>query len=132
MLDIDNFKKYNDTYGHFEGDKALKKVASVLKRNSKRANDFAFRLGGEEFAIITSNISYEKIVTYCERIRESILNLKILHKDNMDIGFISVSIGVFNLEIEDSYNCDEIYKFADIALYEAKNLGRNKVVIYNK
>ena len=132
MLDIDNFKKYNDTYGHFEGDKALKKVASVLKRNSKRANDFAFRLGGEEFAIITSNISYEKIVTYCERIRESILNLKILHKDNMDIGFISVSIGVFNLEIEDSYNCDEIYKFADIALYEAKNTGRNKVVIYNK
>ncbi|MDD3055031.1 MAG: diguanylate cyclase [Aliarcobacter sp.] len=131
MLDIDNFKKYNDIYGHFEGDKALKKVASVLKSNSKRANDFAFRLGGEEFAIITSNLSTDKIMKYAQKIRESVFNQKIIYKD-IDIGFLSVSIGVFNLEIKDSYSCDEIYKFADIALYKAKNLGRNNVVVFKQ
>ena len=132
MLDIDNFKKYNDMYGHFEGDKALKKVASIIRSNAKRANDFGFRLGGEEFAIITSNLSTDKIMKYSQKIRESIFNQKIIHKDNLDIGFLSVSIGVFNLEIKDSYCCDEIYKFADIALYRAKNSGRNKVVVYNE
>ena len=132
MLDIDNFKKYNDMYGHSEGDKALKKVASILRINTKRANDFAFRLGGEEFAIITSNLFTDKIMKYAQKIRESIFNQKIIHKDNSDIGFLSVSIGVFNLEIKDSYCCDEIYKFADIALYRAKNSGRNKVVIYDE
>ena len=97
MLDIDNFKKYNDIYGHFEGDKALKKVASVIRSNAKRANDFAFRLGGEEFAIITSNLFTDKIMKYAQKIRESIFNQKIIHKDNLDIGFLSVSIGVFKL-----------------------------------
>ncbi len=130
ILDIDNFKKYNDTYGHLEGDRALKKVAFILKSNAKRANDFTFRLGGEEFAIITSNLSVDKIMKYTQRIREAIFNQKIIHKNNADIGFITVSIGVFNLEIKDNYSCDEIYKFADIALYRAKNLGRNKVVIF--
>lgn len=74
MLDIDNFKKYNDMYGHSEGDKALKKVASILRINTKRANDFAFRLGGEEFAIITSNLFTDKIMKYAQKIRESIFN----------------------------------------------------------
>ena len=119
-------------YGHFEGDKALKKVASIIRSNAKRANDFGFRLGGEEFAIITSNLSTDKIMKYSQKIRESIFNQKIIHKDNSDIGFLSVSIGVFNFEIKDSYCCDEIYKFADIALYRAKNSGRNKVVVYNE
>ena len=132
MLDIDNFKKYNDRYGHYEGDKALKKVASILRRNANRANDFAFRLGGEEFAIITSNLSSEKIPLYAEKIRESIFNQKILHIDNEDIGFLSISIGIFSFEVKSNYTCDEIYKFADCALYEAKKLGRNKVVFYDK
>lgn len=132
MLDIDNFKKYNDIYGHFEGDKALKKVSYILKSNAKRANDFAFRLGGEEFAIITSNLSTDKIMKYAQKIRESVFNQKIIHKDNVNIGFLSISIGVFNLEIKDSYSCDEIYKFADIALYKAKNLGRNTVVVFKQ
>jgi two-component system, cell cycle response regulator len=132
MLDIDNFKKYNDRYGHYEGDKALKKVASILKKNANRANDFAFRLGGEEFAIITSNLSSEKIPQYAEKIRESIFNQRILHIDNVDIGFLSISIGVFSFEVKSNFSCEEIYKFADSAMYEAKKLGRNKVVFYNK
>ena len=77
MLDIDNFKKYNDMYGHFEGDKALKKVASIIRSNAKRENDFGFRLGGEEFAIITSNLSTDKIMKYqkvIEFIQSTILN----------------------------------------------------------
>ena len=132
MIDIDNFKNFNDIYGHFEGDNVLKKVSKVLKNNTKRANDFVFRLGGEEFGIITSNLTSDKIKKYAEKIRESVLNLKIEHKGNSNEGFVTISIGVFNLEYQNHFSCDEIYKFADIALYKAKNLGRNKVVIYNE
>ena len=132
MLDIDNFKKYNDRYGHYEGDKVLKRVAITIKKNTNRANDFAFRLGGEEFAIITSNLSSKKIFEYAEKIRVSIINQKILHTDNGDVGVLSISIGIFNFQSEDNYTCEEIYKFADNALYEAKNTGRNKVVFYNE
>ncbi|MFA9240596.1 MAG: diguanylate cyclase [Candidatus Paceibacteria bacterium] len=102
MLDIDNFKKYNDRYGHYEGDKALKRVAITIKKNTNRANDFAFRLGGEEFAIITSNLSSKKIFEYAEKIRVSIINQKILHTDNGDVGVLSISIGIFNFQSEDN------------------------------
>ena len=132
MIDVDNFKKYNDLYGHLKGDQVLKQIAEILKINSSRSNDFAFRLGGEEFGIITSNINSAKILRYTEKIRKDVLNKKIKHSKNEDIGFVTVSIGVFNYKSEMNYSCEEIYKFADIALYEAKKSGRNKVVIYNK
>lgn len=131
MIDVDNFKKYNDLYGHLKGDEVLKQIAEILKINSRRINDFAFRLGGEEFGIITSNMSLSKISRYTEKIRKDILNKKITHPNNENIGFITVSIGVFNFESKMEYNCDEIYRFADIALYKAKDSGRNKVVIYD-
>ncbi|MFY9089467.1 diguanylate cyclase [Arcobacter aquimarinus] len=135
MIDVDNFKKYNDLYGHLKGDQVLKQIAEILKINSRRTNDFAFRLGGEEFAIITSitpTLSLSKIIRYTEKIRKEVLNKRIEHLRNENIGFVTVSLGVFNYKLEMNYSCDEIYRFADIALYEAKNSGRNKVVIYNK
>ena len=132
MIDVDNFKKFNDLYGHLKGDEVLKQIAEILKINSRRTNDFAFRLGGEEFAIITSNLSLSKIIKYTEKIRKDVLSKKIEHSNNENIGFVTVSIGVFNYKSEMNYGCEEIYKFADIALYEAKKSGRNKVVIYNK
>ena len=132
MIDIDNFKKFNDRYGHYEGDKTLKEVSSVLKDKTNRANDFVFRLGGEEFAIITSNSTLKKTSKYAEKIRNSVYNKNILHEDNLEFGFVTISIGVFIFESQKEYSCDEIYKFADDALYEAKNTGRNKVAIYNK
>lgn len=131
MIDVDYFKKYNDSYGHLKGDEALKQVANVLKSNTKRVNDFAFRLGGEEFSILTSDLTFEKTFNYAEKIRTSIEELRIKN-ENSEYKNLTVSIGIFILEKNDYYNCDEIYKFADIALYKAKNSGRNKVVMYNE
>ena len=130
MIDVDNFKKFNDLYGHLKGDEVLKQIAEILKINSRRTNDFAFSFGGEEFAILTSHLSFSEIIKYTEKIRKDVLNKKIEHLKNENIGFVTVSIGVFNYKSEMNYGCEEIYKFADIALYEAKNSGRNKVVIY--
>lgn len=130
MLDVDYFKKYNDTYGHLKGDIVLKEVAEVLKMNTKRANDFAFRLGGEEFAILTSNLSVQKTFIYAEKIRNNIQELRIIN-ENSEHKYLTVSVGIFILDVSINYSIDEIYKFADIALYKAKNSGRNKVIIYN-
>ena len=132
MIDVDNFKKYNDRYGHLKGDEVLKQIAEILKINSRRTNDFAFRLGGEEFAIITSNLSLVKILEYGRKIKKSVLNAKIIHEDNENIGYVSVSIGIFNYEPQLDYSCDEIYRLADVALYKAKNSGRNKIVLYEE
>lgn len=130
MIDVDNFKKYNDLYGHPKGDDVLKQIAEILKINSRRTNDFAFRLGGEEFAIITSNLTLIKILEYARKIKKAVLDKKIVHQANENIGFVSISMGIFNYEPQMSYSCDEIYKLADEALYKAKNSGRNKIVLY--
>lgn len=126
MIDIDNFKNYNDTLGHFSGDYILKKVADVLKKFTKRANDFSFRLGGDEFSIISIDLNKEKILTYSNKIREEIAKLEF----NQNIN-ITISIGIFILEPNERISFNEIYKLSDKALYNAKNLGRNQVVIYN-
>jgi len=129
MIDVDYFKKYNDRYGHLKGDEVLKEVAKVLKLNTRRANEFAFRLGGEEFAILTSGLLLKDISTYAENIRTSIEKLKILNEDSI-YRYLTVSVGVFILEKDADFSDDEIYNFADEALYKAKNQGRNRVVFY--
>ena len=126
MIDIDYFKKYNDNYGHLRGDEVLKKVAEVLKNLTKKVNKFAFRLGGEEFGIITSKLEENEIIEYVKTIKNSIDNLKIVHK-NSPFNYISVSIGVCNLDKNDKKTCPEIYYLADKALYTAKNKGRNQI-----
>ncbi|WP_418185969.1 diguanylate cyclase [Aliarcobacter vitoriensis] len=125
MIDIDNFKKYNDTFGHLYGDNILKKVAIVLKRFTKRANDFAFRLGGDEFSIISMDFDKDKILIYSNKIKEEITKLKF--KNNI---CITISIGVYILEQNEKTSLKEIFKFSDEALYKAKNLGKNQVVVY--
>ena len=98
--------------------------------NTKRAIDFAFRLGGEEFAILTSNLSVQKTFIYAEKIRNKIQELRIIN-ENSEHKYLTISVGIFILEANINYSIDEIYKFADIALYKAKNSGRNKIIIYN-
>ena len=124
IIDIDYFKQYNDTYGHQKGDVALEKVASVLKTFTNRVSDFAFRLGGEEFGIITA-LDKEKAIDFATAIREKIEALKIEHSASEVSSYITISIGISSRKGFDITNSDAMYKEADDALYDAKNLGRN-------
>lgn len=128
ILDIDYFKQYNDTYGHQKGDFVLESVAKILANKTNRASDFAFRIGGEEFAIITS-LEKDKTIEFAQLIKEDIENLKIEHKASEISKYVTISIGAVSkmaIEIKDS---DELFKEADDNLYEAKKLGRNCIFI---
>lgn len=128
MLDLDHFKDFNDTYGHQAGDEALKKVSKILKSHTKRASDFAFRIGGEEFAILAC-FSKEESIKFAKLIQEDIEKLKIEHKTSQTSSYITISIGLVvrkGLEVKDS---KELYMLADKALYKAKEEGRNRVSI---
>ncbi|QKJ27716.1 cache domain-containing protein [Aliarcobacter cibarius] len=131
ILDIDYFKQYNDTYGHQKGDFVLQKVAEVLKNSTNRASDFAFRVGGEEFAIVTI-LKKDKVLNYAKAIKESIYNLKIEHSNSLVSNYITCSIGISCKMAKDIKNSDEIYKEADDNLYEAKNIGRNSIHVNEK
>lgn len=129
LIDIDYFKKYNDTYGHQAGDEALKKVASVFKKHTNRSGDFAFRVGGEEFSLIFSSDSIEKSLEFASLIRKNIEELKIEHKASDVNEFLTISVGLVVKKGLNISNSDDIYKEADDALYKAKEMGRNKVYL---
>jgi diguanylate cyclase (GGDEF)-like protein len=119
MLDVDNFKNYNDTQGHIQGDKLLKNVAQVI-RNSIREVDLGFRYGGDEFAVILPNSTIENAVVAAERVRKKI------EKDMRDDGnWISVSIGLANWP-SNGLVPQDVITAADRALYYAKNTGANR------
>ncbi|QNK85632.1 cache domain-containing protein [Aliarcobacter cryaerophilus] len=128
ILDIDFFKQYNDTYGHQEGDIVIKSVANVLKNRTNRADDFAFRVGGEEFVIIT-HIAKDKVFDYANSIKDDIENLKIEHRGNKASKYVTISLGVVCKNAIEINSSEELYKEADDNLYEAKRSGRNCVVI---
>ena len=128
IIDVDYFKQYNDSYGHQKGDLALEKVANILKKKSSRASDFAFRLGGEEFAIITT-LDDEKIIEFANLIRTEIENLQIEHNSSLISKYLTISIGIVCQKGQEISNSDALYKEADDNLYEAKRLGRNRVFI---
>ena len=129
ILDIDYFKQYNDTYGHDAGDKALYSVANALKYTLKRSEDFLFRLGGEEFGIITSGVDKEGVLILAEKLRESIINLQIEHTGSFINDNLTISIGIKVVEFNSDLIENDIYKLADKALYEAKERGRNKAIV---
>lgn len=131
ILDIDYFKKYNDSYGHDAGDKALIAVAKAIEISINRGSDFAFRLGGEEFGVLFCNTDIDGSLLLAERIRKNVEELKIEHTNSLVSKYISVSIGLLVVDFVQE-NVDEhgFYTMADDALYQAKESGRNKVVMY--
>jgi len=131
LLDIDNFKKYNDTYGHQDGDAVLVSVSESLKNTFKRSSDIVFRLGGEEFGVIINSDSIDKISPMVEQARENLQNLNIEHKENLPSKVVTASFGLIVVEVvgEAKYDIEDIYKQADMMLYEAKESGRNRVCI---
>jgi len=129
MLDVDYFKAYNDTYGHQEGDNVLFKIAEVLESFCKRAGDFAFRLGGEEFGILFSEQTKKESEPFANIIRKAIENLKIPHSQSAAAKVVTVSAGLLTISPDETLTEDEIYKRADILLYKAKEAGRNRVSV---
>ncbi|MDO9267130.1 MAG: diguanylate cyclase [Sulfurimonas sp.] len=127
IVDIDYFKQYNDYYGHQKGDEVLKTISLEMKAFFKRANDYVYRLGGEEFAISfysnNNKIAFER----ADSMRKSIEELKIEHSASSVSKYISISIGLSFIPKECNMEIDEIYKITDQALYRAKNSGRNRV-----
>lgn len=128
LLDVDCFKQYNDTYGHVEGDEALKSVARVMRENFNRANDFYFRLGGEEFGIFTSNISYENSIKVAQNLCNRVEDLKVEHKNNRaNSKFLTISIGLVYIKLSEFISKEKIVDYADKELYKSKENGRNQV-----
>lgn len=128
MLDVDHFKLYNDTYGHQKGDNVLSEIGKVLNSFSKRAVDFAFRLGGEEFGIIFHEDGVKEALKFSNNILKAIENLKIPHANNSASEFVTVSIGLVYKNIDKTTTVGTIYKEVDDYLYKAKKSGRNRVV----
>lgn len=132
MVDIDYFKEYNDTYGHQKGDDILQIVANEILNIAFRLTDVAFRLGGEEFALIFSSHNLENVKLYTEKLRHNIENLKIEHSNSKVSKYLTVSIGLFYADKILDLNEEVIYKYCDDALYEAKKKGRNQVSLISK
>ncbi|GAX87277.1 conserved hypothetical protein [Lebetimonas natsushimae] len=130
MIDIDHFKRVNDTYGHKNGDLVLQKLSDIIK-NSIRKSDIAVRYGGEEFLVILQNIKdINDAINVAEKIRKNIENTEIELDNGKTIKkTISVGVSIYPDQCKKGWEC---IKFADMALYEAKNSGRNKVVLFNK
>lgn len=131
-LDIDFFKRVNDTYGHDVGDKILKDVARIILKSTRNKDDIVIRYGGEEFVILTKTArnDHSSALNIIERIYKNIKNNK-FYINNENYINITVSIGV-NLVPFKSKTFSEAFKLADIALYNAKNKGRNTIEIYDE
>lgn len=131
LLDVDRFKAYNDRYGHPAGDTCLKQIGHILKTTVTRSSDLPARFGGEEFALLLPGVEERDGAAMAERIREIIGALRIPHEGNADgNGFVSVSVGcaTMNLTTGSRADCDLLVAAADRALYDAKRMGRNRVV----
>ena len=125
LIDIDFFKKFNDTYGHQSGDCVLKQVANILKKNS-RTSDIVCRYGGEEMAIILTNTNKEEAVITANKVCLAVRNNKFVLANNEKVN-VTISVGVATVG-ENGEKPQEIIEFSDKCLYVAKENGRNQVV----
>ncbi len=125
LIDIDHFKRFNDTWGHQVGDLVLKEVAQVIK-SSCRGGDTVARYGGEEIAVILPMAQNHKAEIVAERVRKAIENHRISHGDEQLSVTISLGLAIFDATIADK---DELIRRADEALYRSKAQGRNRLTI---
>lgn len=128
IIDVDYFKKYNDTYGHPQGDFVLQAIGDVLNQKMRRPTDFAFRLGGEEFGLLVNGQTLEEARVFLESIRQAIRGLRITHEKNLP-GIVTVTMGALNMSDPDPGLERYYYQKADALLYQAKEAGRDQVVI---
>jgi len=124
VLDVDSFKKYNDTHGHVAGDRCLVRIAGVLSTYSRRPGDLAARLGGDEFALILGDTDYEAAGRIAQGVRRSVENLGMCFGSTGEI--ITVSVGAVTAMASAVDSAKDLLAAADRALYQAKSAGRNR------
>lgn len=127
MLDVDKFKKYNDRYGHQAGDECLKKVASMLEAQARRASDLVARYGGEEFALILAGTDASVALCLAEAVRQTTAAMDMPHESS-SFGRVTLSAGVAIMTVDSGWDAEGLLRAADQALYRAKHDGRNCVV----
>jgi diguanylate cyclase (GGDEF)-like protein len=129
MLDIDFFKQYNDTYGHLEGDFALKSVSKVLRDSLKRPSDYVFRLGGEEFGVVLIDTDESNSARLAREICDAVRAREIKHESSKANEFLTISIGVVCCVADEALDEEILISRADEMLYKAKESGRNGYII---
>lgn len=126
MLDIDNFKKVNDKYGHARGDRVLKYVSKIILRNV-RSGDFIGRFGGEEFVVIFHKVTVKKVKEIVERIRREVAESSLVDVSEYKKIKCTVSAGIEEIRYDDTL--ESVLERADKKLYKAKSLGKDRVVV---
>jgi diguanylate cyclase (GGDEF)-like protein len=130
-LDIDNFKAYNDEYGHLAGDEVLQRVAGAIQSQC-RSGDAAYRYGGEEFLVTLPEQTRASGVSVAERLRHTVEELEIPHSAEAPFEVITISAGVAAVAGHDGKTADKLLNEADDALYKAKAAGKNRVEPLNE
>ncbi len=129
FLDVDHFKRYNDIYGHSEGDRVLQQIASTMTRTLRRAGDHCFRIGGEEFCILFTEQDMDKAKELVERLRRNLEQQRIPHEGNIPWGIVTISLGLIDVPTDPGCELEPQMNRADQALYAAKEKGRNRCEI---
>ncbi|NMG76933.1 diguanylate cyclase [Aromatoleum diolicum] len=132
MIDVDDFKRYNDTYGHLAGDDALKQVAAVMRQRFLRPTDLTVRFGGEEFAVILPATPFLPIQSLGEKLRCDVEELAIAHRGSSVGECLTVSVGGTSMIPQSTDTFLSWIDRADKALYQAKLLGKNRVVMHGQ
>ena len=131
MIDVDHFKRFNDSYGHIEGDQCLRAVAGALQAAVARSTDLVARYGGEEFVVLLPQTDAKAAGQVAERLRRAVADLSIENRAS-DLGCVTISIGVAGIPAPGPSNGRDIatlVQMADQALYEAKSKGRDRVAV---
>ncbi len=117
MFDLDNFKRYNDSCGHLEGDRVLKKIGEIIKHSIRNNVDSGYRYGGDEFAALLIGATVDQALTIADRIRSSI----------EDSGFKDITVSIGLAEFREDFDLERFVKSADDAMYAAKHSGGNRI-----
>jgi diguanylate cyclase (GGDEF)-like protein len=131
MTDLDDFKQFNDAYGHLAGDEALRRVSKALAGAALRPADMVARYGGEEFVILLPDTGANEAALVADRLLLAVRRLAIPHEHSRGWQFVSLSVGLASARPARSVTANELLDLADRMLYKAKNSGRNRVVTAN-
>jgi diguanylate cyclase (GGDEF)-like protein len=129
IMDLDNFKTINDTFGHAAGDAVIREMGSIIKA-SFRKTDIAGRLGGEEFAVLLKNASLMDAKKVAEQFRETVARRKVIYEQQQIVFTVSIGVAAFDGSTDDITDIEDVLRMADNALYKAKAKGRNCVENY--
>ncbi len=132
MIDIDYFKNYNDSYGHLEGDHCLTMLGTAFRKIVSRTADIVGRYGGEEFYVVLPETDEDGAKTVANKIKEAIDELRIRNNASKIASNVTISIGAATLYTKEFQKPEDLIKMADLAMYQAKENGRNQIVSYSE